>query len=135
MRKYADPADWDDSDFTDGPVPAGVSKLLARASQTVDGLLLTAVYDTDDDGYPTAPATVEALRDATLAQASYWVETGDSTGASDAAGGSMSIGSVSLGASRLPVTTRTERARNLVAPMAEQILANAGLISRIVRGR
>lgn len=134
MRKYASPSDWADSDFTDDAVPVGARKLLARASLAVDGLLLTAVYDTNDEGYPTAPRIVEALRDATLAQASFWTETGDSTGAGEAAG-SMSIGSVSLGGSQLPNSTRAERETNRTAPMAEAILSNAGLISRIVRGR
>lgn len=134
MRKYATLSDWEGSDFTDGPVPGDALKLIARASLAVDGLLLTAVYDTDDEGYPTAPAIVEALREATLAQAAFWVETGDSTGASDS-GGSMSIGSVSLGGSRAPVTTAVEREASRKSPVAEQILANAGLISRIVRGR
>ena len=133
MRSYASASDWVDSPVTDGPVPSDVAKLLARASLAVDELLLTAVYDTDAEGYPTEPTIVEALRDATLAQASYWTETGDSTGAGDG-GGSMSIGSVSLGGSRMPVTSKLERDLTRRAPLAEQILNNAGLISRIVRG-
>ncbi len=56
-------------DLTDPP--AGASLALRDASLIVDDLLVGAVYATDADGRPTDPAVVEALRDATCAQAAH----------------------------------------------------------------
>lgn len=57
--------------------PAGAATALIRASRAVDQMLLTAVYDVDDDGLPTDTAHAEALRDATCAQAEYAAAAGD----------------------------------------------------------
>lgn len=81
---YATSAELASSDFlpADLDVPTDVDRLLSRASRAVDRLLLLAscVYAVDDDGLPTDDRVVAALRDATCAQAAWWIETGDEAG-------------------------------------------------------
>lgn len=127
QRVYATEADY--LDFTrDSTAPDRVDSLLRRASSEVDGLIRTAVYDTDEDGYPTDPGVSDAVRDATCAFVAYWAETDDPTGAGAIAGpvkiGSVSLGGTSTGgaSSRTPADTRR-------ADEALTILRNAGLIT------
>ena len=63
-------------------VPAGsvvvpdepeATRLLTSASKRVRRGTKTAIYDTDDDGYPTKPEVRQAFRDATCAQAEWWL--------------------------------------------------------------
>lgn len=63
--------------------PSDASRMLASASRAVDRMLtvLGAIYDVDTDGVPTDTSVIVALREATCAQASWWVETGDEQGA------------------------------------------------------
>lgn len=51
--------------------PAGASLALRDASLVVDGLLVGAVYDVDETGAPTDQEVIDALRDATCAQAVF----------------------------------------------------------------
>ena len=62
------------------PTGADAARLLSRASRAVDGILRRAVYDVDDDGLPTDSGVITAVRDATCAQACWWLETGDEAG-------------------------------------------------------
>lgn len=64
-------------------VPADATRLLASASRAVDRMLMVlgAVYDVDTDNLPTDADVIVALRNATCAQASWWIETGDEQGA------------------------------------------------------
>ncbi|MEU8556025.1 hypothetical protein AB0C80_18815 [Streptomyces anthocyanicus] len=107
------------------PAPANAAKVLDRASDDIDGLLIGAVYDTDADGMPTDPKVQAALRKATLAQAEYLVSTGDLTGAQ------RQWRSVRLGdAEYTRATTGTEPGR--IAPSALQALRVAGALNRWV---
>lgn len=95
-----------------------VQRRLRRASALVDDLLLAAVYDVDGDGMPTNPVVAEAMSDAVCAQAEWFEETGDDTGAAEQfAGGSL--GSLSL--SRPPGVSR-------YAPDTVAILRRVGLL-------
>lgn len=79
------------------PSEPDATRKLTRASEKVDDFLLTAIYDVDDVTLlPTHAAVIEALMLATCAQAAWWIETGDETGASSLFQ-TVSIGSVSLG--------------------------------------
>jgi hypothetical protein len=91
-RTYATTADY--ANATGAAPPAGARLLLSRASARIDELLVAAVYAVDEDGMPTDPAVVEALRDATCAQARYMT----ATGGDDAGDGysQVSIGNVSM---------------------------------------
>lgn len=77
------------SDYRDwsGDSTADLSDaLLRRASLAIDSNLIGSFYDVDDDtGLPTKTKVIEALRDATCAQAEWYDEIGDTTG-SGAAG-------------------------------------------------
>lgn len=64
MRIYATVEDFAASPLTSGTV---TEQALAAASRVVDELLLTACYDVDDQGMPTDPKVVDALKQATCA--------------------------------------------------------------------
>jgi hypothetical protein len=101
---------------------APADRVLEVASTTVDAALIGAVYNVDDDGAPTDAAVIAALRDATIEQALYMVESGDTTGAADGMQ-SMSIGRVSW--------TRASGAsasRKRLCSAASEILHAAGLV-------
>jgi hypothetical protein len=115
-----------------GYVPAGTTvpaepeatRLLTSASKQILQATMTAFYDTDTDGYPTDTAVRQAFRDATCAQALWWlINPGLETGTA-AQYKSVSIGSVSLtrdtGASAGPLPR--------MAPQADMELRNAGVL-------
>jgi hypothetical protein len=130
QRVYATESDY--LEFAEEDIaPDKIDSLLRRASAQVESHIRTAVYLTDDDGYPTDATIADALRDATCAYVAYWRETDDVTGA-EAVAGPVKIGSVSLGgtstggaSSRTPADTRR-------SDEAITILRNAGLIGSAV---
>lgn len=127
QRVYATPSDL--TDFTGDDAPSNASSLLRRASLAIDGLVLTARYDTDDEGYPTDLDVTDALRDATCAQASWFDETGDTSGAA-ARFNSLSLGSFSGSGGGTGSGANTTAAESRIAPEALQILATAGLLNQ-----
>lgn len=107
--------------------PEGLTRSLARASQLVDWLLVTAVYATDSAGLPTDPDIREAVRDATCATVAWWEDTGDDTGAATRYT-SAGIGSVTLSRANTPAAATPAGAQAArLAPEALQLLADAGL--------
>lgn len=78
------------------PVPSGAARLLRDASLEVDEMLLTAHYRVDHDGRPVDPPVVEALREATCAQAEFRAEHGDELEVLNA-GESIKLGPISFG--------------------------------------
>ncbi|TCO64383.1 hypothetical protein [Actinocrispum wychmicini] len=120
MRVYATTADlveYAGPDVLDQDSP----RLLARASERVDSLLLTAVYDTTPDGLPVEEQVRDALTRATCALVQWWSETGDPTGA----GGRFvesQIGTLRL--KRSESDTEPD-----LAPAAVRILVTAGLLA------
>jgi hypothetical protein len=120
MRVYATLADLVDY-AGPGVVDEDSPRLLARASERVDSLLLTAVYDTTPDGLPVDEKVRDALKRATCAVVQWWDETDDETGA----GGRFvesQIGTVRL--KRAESHTEPD-----LAPAAVRILATAGLLA------
>lgn len=76
---YATVADF--TAFLDpDPVPANAARLLDRASEVLDELLIGVRYDTDELGAPTDPQLVELFRKATCLQAQYVDSLKDETG-------------------------------------------------------
>ncbi|GAA1026827.1 hypothetical protein GCM10009557_05900 [Virgisporangium ochraceum] len=75
MRVYATTTDY--ATYLLAAPPAGARRALAAASREVDRMLLTAIYDVDDDGLPTDADVAEAMKLATCAQAEYAKLTGD----------------------------------------------------------
>src|SRR6476469_10025609 len=121
MRVYASPADLADYAGSD-VVGEDSPRLLARASELVDSLLVTAIYDTASDGLPVDEQLRDALKRATCALVQWWDETGDPTGA----GGQYvesQIGTVRLKRSDIVMAPE-------IAPAAVRILATAGLLGR-----
>lgn len=67
------------------------------ASGRIDDMLLSAIYDTDDDGMPTKASVIAAMQDATCAQVEYAMSIGDPNGTGQLSTfKSVSIGSVKL---------------------------------------
>ncbi|UOQ58100.1 hypothetical protein MUN78_04440 [Leucobacter allii] len=107
------------------PAPAGAARLLRDASLEVDEMLFTAIYCVDHDGNPTEAPVIEALRDATCAQAEYRAEYGDELEALNQ-GESIKLGPVSFGGAFSSGPNPKPLPR--YAPKALRYLRLAGLI-------
>ncbi|GAA4600329.1 hypothetical protein GCM10023194_81360 [Planotetraspora phitsanulokensis] len=91
---YATAADY--TDYTGQQVqPEDIERRLARASERVDELLISSVYQVDDAGMPIEPDVIEAMKKATCAQAAWTLAVGDEYGVASAFE-QVSIGSVRL---------------------------------------
>lgn len=75
--------------------PLDAVRQLTDASKALDDALLTALYDTDDDGMPTDLDVIAAFAEAVCAIVEWWEETGDPVGA-DGGWQSATAGPVSL---------------------------------------
>ncbi|QIK64152.1 hypothetical protein G7068_13795 [Leucobacter viscericola] len=110
--------------------PEGAARLLRDASLEVDEMLLTAIYRVDHDGAPTEPHVIEALRDATCAQAEYRAEHGDEA--------TITLGDVPVSLGPLSIGGRSNSKTDGTAlpqhnPVAVRILRLAGLIPGTVQ--
>lgn len=127
---YATTADF--TTFLDGdPLPAHAARLLDRASELVDEMLVGAVYATDSAGFPTHTRVVNALKKATMLQAQYLAAVGDETGAKDG------YASVSTGQVSFTRATKTGGATAVArfAPAAVTYLRTAGVLDALLAGR
>lgn len=144
MIQYGTPdelAAWVDPDSTaPEPVPLA-TPLLRAASQTVLDCTATATYRTDADGKATDPATLKALTEATLEQASVLhlngIDPRKGIGASSrrVASKSLSGASVSYVADARLDRFKTDLAGGGISQSAWLILRNAGLITAKVQTR
>lgn len=112
------------------PVEPEATRLLTSASKLISRATMTSVYDTvpDGSGMPSDPNILAAFRDATCAQALWWLETGDELGEAGQYA-SMSIGSVSLSRG-----TRTPPPGQQLAPQAETELYDGQLLTGSIVG-
>ncbi|MEW1843143.1 hypothetical protein AB0392_34825 [Nonomuraea angiospora] len=125
MVVYATAADY--AAYTGQPAPAGIDAVLARASERIDELLVTAVYNVDPvTELPTDPKEAAAIARATCAQAAWSLAVGDPYGVA-AAFKDVQIGSVKLSRAG---GGETGPARH--APDAAAILRTAGLLPGFV---
>lgn len=109
-----------------GSAPDNIGRLLTLASRDVDAALISAVYDVED-GEATDAAVIVALKEATIEQAAYYLDTGDTTGTGGmAVYTSVSIGSVALARPQTGGAGGGSAARPL-APQAFSVLQLAGL--------
>ena len=107
------------------PGEPNATRMLTRASEQIDDLLVSAVYAVDDTTkLPTDVDVAEAFMLATCAQAAWWIETGDETGAGSLYQ-SVQIGSVSLGRGYTGAGSATGASQTL-APRALAHLRRAG---------
>lgn len=120
---YATAAQYAQSPYGSPSAPADIAARLAVASGVVDELLTSARYAVDNDGAPTDAAVVEAMRDATCAQARYALGTGDDDGTGQR-WTSVSIGSASLSGGTAGESGVDAR----FAPHAVRLLRLAGLV-------
>lgn len=129
-RVYATPDEYADWLGVDDP-PTGSETALRRASMVVDQMLLGAVYDVDDDRLPTNADVVEALRDATCAQAEYARATGDASLVGAAGITQVSIGSLSYTKAATGTAATTTGGNGRWSPTAWEILQQAGLTGHV----
>jgi hypothetical protein len=134
QRVYATGADYGrlaEDDFEGDEQKLG--KRLRAASIEVEKLVRLAVYDTDDDGYPTDSDVAEAFTEATCAIVEHWSITDDPTGA-EAILGAVKIGSVSLGgqSNKAGDQMAGEKLAARIGSRAVDILRNTGLWSSTV---
>ncbi|MFB7617824.1 hypothetical protein [Kitasatospora sp. NPDC056181] len=132
-RVYATSSDY--QTYTGQAPAADTDRLLAKASRFLDAQILRSCwYLVDDAGLPTDPLVAAALRDATCAQAQWWGDVGDSTGAAGAGWGNVQIGSVSLGRS-VTAVNGTDSAARQIAPEVWDALQSPDLTpARFVLG-
>lgn len=95
---YATSAEYEASPYGQATAPADIDGRLAIASRDIDELIVCAYYDTDAEQKPTDADVAEALREATIAQASYGIDpsAGLAEGELPAGVVSASIGSASI---------------------------------------
>jgi hypothetical protein len=115
--------------WTGAAAPTNAAALLRSASLLVRRATLTAIYDVDAQGMPTAPDVAAAFRDATCTQAATWASLGidPAKGAADTLPVSKSLGSASITYATHGVTTGRADAAVQLAQEARLILAEAGL--------
>lgn len=131
---YAVPDDL--AAWTGSAAPANATPLLRSASLLVRDATASAFYAADTTGLPTDPATLQAFKDATCAQAAFWAANGidPAAGALPTAGvlRGKKLGSASLdydtaaAASQAVLQARMDSVEALV-PEAVRILRGAGV--------
>jgi hypothetical protein len=125
---YATQADYESSPYGASPAPADIDARLAIASDDIDELVITAVYEVNSSGAPTKSTVVEALRKATIAQAKYTIGRGDESGSARVAT------EVAIGTARVKYgsTTGGDGDTGRFSPRAVTILRNAGLLPNVI---
>ena len=129
MRLYATPADLNGPPWRAAVTNDDATDLLMQATPLLEELTKTAVYTTNAQGLPTDPVIAAAFKDAACAQAKYFLDTGDITGAAGRFN-TISLGSFSVSGGTAGSVNNQTAAVQRFAPQATQILANAGLIAQ-----
>lgn len=95
---YATDEEYETSPYGQATAPAGIAGRLAIASRDIDELLVTAYYDVDENEQPTDEDVIEAMREATIAQASYTIDPTAHLSEGEVPAGytSVSLGSASM---------------------------------------
>ena len=132
MRLYATPTDLNASPWNANLSTEQATTLLTHATPILEELTKTAIYTTNSQGLPTDPVIAAAFKDAACAQATYFIDTGDITGAAGRFN-SLSLGSFSVSGGGVGSRNNESAAVQRFAPQAVQILANAGLIAHAPR--
>lgn len=132
MTTPEEPAEGEEAAEPAAVVEADLNATLRRASIVIDGLTRNSVYDVDEDGYATDEDITTAFTDATCAQAAWFEDTEDVSGAGSQEG-TVSIGSVSIGArGRTSGNGAPSAQASRIAPEAIDILRTAGLFASAV---
>jgi hypothetical protein len=114
--------------------PADIGVKLADASRMLDAeVFRLCYYQADPDtGQPTVTAVAEAFRDATCAQAQWWIGLGDSLGADGAGWNEVRIGTVMMRRPDTAISGADSAARE-VAPKAWDALQSPDLHPDVFR--
>ncbi|MGW0163658.1 hypothetical protein ACWDWT_00485 [Streptomyces sp. NPDC003343] len=130
-RIYATSEDY--QAYTGQTPPSDAEALLAKASRFLESNVFKICwYEVDADGYPSNALVRQAFRDAACAQAEWYDEIGDTTGATGAGWGSVSLGSASLSRSVTNVTGAASPARE-IAPAVLDVLGASDLTPDVFR--
>lgn len=126
MPVYATQADYEASPYGATPAPADIDNRLAVASDDIDELVFSAVYDVDEDDLPTDADVLAALKKATIAQAKFTKDRDDESGAGQVAT------EVAIGTARIKYGSSSGQGdgsgSGRFSPRALTILRNAGVI-------
>lgn len=93
-RVYATSTDY--ANIMHTAPPAGIRRALIVASGLVDEMLLTALYDTDDDGMPTDADVIAAMKKAACEQAEFAGTAGDRNAVGASKPTNFSLGKLSV---------------------------------------
>jgi hypothetical protein len=95
---YATSAQYGASPYGKAAAPDDIEGRLAIASRDIDDLIVSAIYDVDEDDQPLEPDIAAALRDATIAQTSHGIDPAAGLAAGEIPAGytSVKIGTVAL---------------------------------------
>ncbi|MFD5266752.1 hypothetical protein [Streptomyces sp. NPDC058335] len=130
-RIYATSAQY--QAYTGQTPPQDIDVQLAKASRMLEAAVFRLCwYEVDGDGYPSNSIVRQAFADAVCAQAAWWDELGDSTGASTAGWGSVKLGSASMSRPEGSTSGAASAARE-VAPEVGDVFGSADLTPEIFR--
>lgn len=129
-RTYASPSDLAGVPWNVTLASEEAESVLYRATLVIEGLTIAARYHVDaTTGLPTSQTLKDAFRDAVCAQALWFEETGDISGAGSRYN-SLSLGSFSASGSGSSSTKDgSGAAAARISPEAITILRTAGLLS------
>lgn len=96
--------------------PSGADRLLARATELIDGIVCAWFAVDDATGLPSDADVAATLRDAVCAVVEQWLEVGESNDVDGLAGSQVGIG------------TYTGRRAPQIPPRAVRILKRRGLL-------
>jgi hypothetical protein len=118
---YATQADYEESPYGASPAPADITNRLTVASDDIDDLARSAVYDVDSTGLPTKAEVIAAFKSATIAQAKHTLarEAQSASGATE----------VGIGSARVKYETAVPvQPLGRFSSAALTILRNAGIV-------
>lgn len=119
--------------YTGATAPDDIAQLLADASRTLEARLFRLCwYEVDDEGMPSNPIVAQAFTDAVCAQAQWWDEVGDSTGAAGAGWGTVRLGTAQMSRSVTDVSGAASPGRE-IAPKVWDALRGMDLTPDIFR--
>ncbi|QFQ97457.1 hypothetical protein F9278_15935 [Streptomyces phaeolivaceus] len=130
-RIYATSAEY--TAYTGQTPPSDIDQQLADASRMLEAQVFRLCwYEVDEDGYPSNATVRSAFSDAVCAQAQWWDELGDSTGAAGVGWGTVKLGSAQMSRSVTATSGGASAARE-IAPKAMDALLSMDLTPDIFR--
>jgi hypothetical protein len=121
-RIYATSVDY--QAFTGQTPPSDITVQLADATRMLEASVFRfCLFDVDEEGYPSNATVRHAFTEAVCAQARWFDDVGDSTGAASAGWGSVSLGSAQLSRSVTSVSGASSPAREVAPAVLDALQA------------